>query len=703
MTRAVALVGLALSSAALGATKFVGGGLELGPAAPVLLPVASPSQPVHVSQILYTQAELGFAANTRIIDVAWRKEGLGPATGSGGCAEQVWMKNVARQAGPFTVGSTQALVDALQSAQKVIDRPASGLPSTMGFVTLDAVENQFNFTYLGDALEVTVITDCRAAASPVVDAPVLWRYDAVPERVRTTSGASTDALTLIAEPVLSSFRPHTRFRTLVDTPGVELRIAGNLLPNGGAFAVAPKHFAAGLPANFAFELWNPSTLPLTLDSVATSGVQNGTVMSGVTTPVTVQGGQSLAIPLVFGPTLAGTVSRFTVTWSTSAGAQSNTFQGTPTATPEPQPAAAFEKPDGTTQALVVGTPLVLQRGLVPPGHSFLLTCIGSNFGQGSVEAHAEKVSGEVEVLTGSTMVGSQQDLRIISRVRAPMAVGPFSTELRVLVGGLTYLVRESGTVAAPDLKVSVGGVEINRGQEERITRSSRGPFVRTYEVANVGSLPLVFSERLSLSNRDKLSALTPASPKVLLPAGSAMVPFEFGELNPGAEPFTFETVSNDPSTPTFSWTATTALPGRRQLAVSALVDGDVEYPYAVMSGATLENLKGRSVVLTIANVGDSPVVVSALGERCRGCIEARRTTPNLPVTLQPGEALLREVAFEVADWRLEYAIASDAEGSPLTFVLEGRRKGGCSTAFPGPLLAPLAGLWLARRRVARRR
>ncbi|MFT3713318.1 MAG: hypothetical protein QM817_37155 [Archangium sp.] len=687
------------STVAFAGTKFVGGGLLIGPTAPVLLPVANPSQKIHVSQILYTQVELGFAANTHIIDVAWRKEGLGPTTGAGGCAEQVWMKNVTRQMGPFTVGSSQTLVDALQNAQKVIDKPASMLPSTMGFVTLDVVENQFNFVYLGDALEVTVITDCRGAAVPAVDAPISWRYDEVPERVRVTSGDTTDAMVLVAEPALSSFRPHTRFRTLIDTPGIEIRIAQNLLPNGGTFAVAPKHFAAGLPANFAFEVWNPSTQPLIINSFTASG-QNGTEMHTLVTPVTVAGGQSLATPLIFGPTLAGTLSRLTVTWNTSAGTQTNTFQGTPTAMPETQPSASFEKPDGTTQVLMMGTPLVSQRGTVPPGHVFESTAIGSNFGQGQVEAHAEVVSGDATVVTPSAMVGSQQDVRIITRCRAPMTRGPFVNEIRVVVGGLTFLVREMGTVAAPDLKISVGGVEIVRGTEERIARPSRDAFTRTYDVANVGSLPLLFEVRLYRERNDGALEYAAAAPFALLPGSSVPVPFEYPALDPTLEPFTFHTISNDPTDFIFSWTAATSLPGKKQLAVSIESTQEGSVPVTA-SGAMVTFMSSRTVVLRVANVGEEPVTLTSLGERCRGCRESERTTPPLPLTLQPGEVFERTVPFEVSGWRLEYAIESDAEGSPLSFVVEGSIAPCGGTAFPGPLLLGLLALWFTNRRARR--
>jgi hypothetical protein len=694
--RALLAAALSLSTLALAGTKFVGGGLEVGPTAPIFLPFAAPSHTVHVSQLRYTQAELGFSANTRIIDVAWRKEGLGPTTGAGGCAEQVWLKNVARQHAPFTVGSTQALTDALRDAQKVIDVPSRQLPDTMGFVTLDQVENQFSFLYLGDELEVTIVSDCRAASSPVVDARVTWRYDVVPERVRVASGDGTDALLLTAEPTLSSFRPHTRFRTLVDQPGCEIRVGPNVLPNGGAFAVAPNHFAAGLVAPFGFTAVNGSTTPVTITGLTFTNLANGTATTPLTFPLTVAPGEAVPTPVEFTPTTAGTLSRLTVTWLTSAGNLTNTFQGTPTAVPMPNPAASLERPDGTTQPLMTGTPATVALGTVVAGHVAELTVFASNYGQTELDARAEAVSGDVTVVSAPARVGPQRDVRLLTRVRAPNTPGPFTAEVRVVVGALTYLVRESGVVAAPDLKVTQGPTEVLSGSMELVTRSSRDAFMREYRVENVGSLPLFFSERLNWS--PFAGTVTQVfGPGVLAPGSSQVVAFPFPELAPTLEPFTFRAVSNDPDY-LFTWTATTRLAGRGVLAVSVLELNPLEQtpPRPVAPGEALSDLLARGLETTIANVGEAPVTITSLGERCRGC--AQRGEPPGPVTLQPGEALVRAVDFEVDGWRLEYAVESDADGSPLTFVLEGDRRRGNSCSSAGASGAVLLAVLALRRR-----
>lgn len=695
MKRAWLVALLTLGSASFAGTKFVGGGLEIGPTAPVFLPWSNPSQKVHVSQILYTQVELGFAANTRIIDVAWRKEGLGPMTGAGGCAEQVWMKNVTRQMGPFTVGSTQTLGDALQNAQKVIDKPASMLPSTMGFVTLDVVENQFSFTYLGDALEVTIISDCTAAASPIVDAPIRWRYDVVPERVRTVSGSTTDALVLVADPLLSSFRPHTRFRTLVEQPRIEIRVAGNLLPNGGTFGVAMNHFAAGLPAPFAFELINESKDSVTLMSVGVNNVTNGTGMpDNVTTPTVVGPGQKFPTPVIFIPGVAGTLSRLTVTWVTSAGTQSNTFQGTPTATPLPQPSASLLKSDGTLQSLTMPATTVVQLGKVPPGHQDEQTLVAQNFGQGSVAAKVEVVSGDVEVVTPMTMVGTQQDVPFLTRARSPLLKGPFSSEVRITVGPSIYVVRREGTVVDCEIAVAVNSVDFPSGSKLSAARVPTTVMTRTYTVSNVGDAPLFLESFVMWDEKDAQTVF--ALPAGLAPGQAASVDVNYPVYDPALEPYVHLVGSNDADEGRFGWELRSLISGRPVLVIESTTSDDQNH--RVSRG---EHLSGRTdfVHLTLRNGGDVDLNITGLTETCNRCKDPMAFTT--PVKLAPTESvdLSRSTNDSQPPLNLTFNFESDDPDGP--FAFDASFQNGICSVSPAPMLFGLLALWFSRRRTRR--
>lgn len=692
MKRALLIAFTLASFVAHAGTKFVGGGLEVGPTAPVFLPFAGASQKVRVSQILYTQTELGFAANTRIIDVAWRKEGLGPVTGAGGCAEQVYFKNVTRQMGPFTVGSSQPLADALQNAQKVIDKPASMLPNTMGFVTLDQVENQFSFIYLGDGLEVTIITDCRAAASPVTDAPVTWRYDVVPERVRVVSGDTTDGLVLTAPAVLSSWRPHTRFRTLAEQPRIEIRVAGNLLPNGGTFGVAMNHLAAGQPAPFAFELVNDSIDPVTA-TIAANNFTNGSAMVMVTS-ATVMPGQALPTPVFFTPTTAGVLARFSITWTTSAGTHTNTFQGTPTATPTPQPSGAVEREDGTLQPLNMAMPVVVQVGNVPPGHTVEKRVVAQNFGQGNVPAQVEPVSGDVMVVTAPAMVGTQQDVPFLTRTRAPMTPGPFTSEVRLTVGPAIYVLRTQGTVVEPEIAVAVNGMDFPSGSMLNAQRTATEPMLRTYTISNSGTAPLHVDvlQRLSNRNVETLYAL----PKVLEPGQAVAVDVMYPLFDLADEPFFHRVESNDADERYFDWNLSSLIAGRPVLQITADVDDrDGSFDQFTVTRGQVIQTNGDSVTLTIRNGGDAELDITGLTETCNRCTNPQ---PFSPVKLAPGQTtvLTRATTDAVTPFEMSFTFESNDPDGPFSFSAK-LDNSSCSVS-PGPMVIALVSLWLARRR-----
>ena len=695
MKRALALLVLLIPSLALAGTKFVGGGLEIGPTAPVLL-FTGGAQKVQVSQILYTQVELGFPANTHLIDVAWRKEGLGPVTGTGGCAVQVYFKNVTRQMGPFTEGSTQALSDALLNAQKVIDKPASSLPTTMGFVTLDQVENQFDFLYAGDGLEVTIITDCRAATSPIVDAPIRWRYDVVPERVRVASGDGSDGLTLSAEPLLSSFRPHTRFRTLVETPRVEIRVAGNVLPNGGNFGVAMNHFAAGQPAPFAFAVFNDSTTPQTVTSVTVTNEQNGIATNMFTGPQTVMPNQELATPIVFMPMTAGSLARLTLTWVTSAGTHTNSFQGTPTATPMIQTAGSLVKADGTLQTLTAPAPTVVQLGNVQPGQQLQVKLAAHQYGQGMAEALVDVVSGDATVAQGSTMLGTQQDATFTTTVRAPVMAGTFTTQLRLTVGSSVFTVNAQGTVvAAPDIAVFADSGELQNGAMDLAIRRDEEAIDREFRVTNVGASNLYVSQS---QNTDAQGTRRPYGlPRVIAPRDTKRIVLRMPRYNAAVEPFESFILSDDPDETGFTWlTRSQFETGAPRLAMFAVGLGG-KGPGGrdgIARGGSARSV-GDRIALVMVNVGDRPLTISNIVEACPECAPLSFTGP---LVLAPMEEHTIERPSKEKDREVqgEWTVESDDPEGPFSFKFSHRFQS-CS-AMPGPMLLVLAVLWLRRQR-----
>ena len=703
MSRALLSCSLLVAGAALGGTRFVGGGLEIGPAAPVFSPFAdsagAPLPRVTVSQILYTQQELGFAANTRIIDVAWRKEDLGPVTGAGGCALQVYLKNVTRQMGPFTVGSTQPLADALQNAQRVIDRPGGQLPSTMGFRTLAETENNFLFTYAGDGLETTIVTDCRGAAAPVLDAPLRWRYDPVPERVRVATGDTTDNLVLAAEPILSGWRPHTRFRTLTEQPGIELRVGTNVLANGGTFGLAANHLTVGAAGNFAFVLWNVGAISVDVTALNITNTTNGAGMSTITLPATVLAGQSLALPMTFTPVTTAQ-ARFSITVVTSAGTQTNTFQGNPTATPTPQPAGAFERPDGTTQNLATATPLVVQLGNVPPGHVTEQTLTCSNYGHTIQPCEFNPMDPIYLAVTPPTTVGHQEDKTIKTRVCAPTATGPFTTEGRLTVGANVYTVRTQGTVGEPDLHVysSADNVEIPHLGNDIVPRGDNPePVNRYYQARNLGDRPLYLGLRdVELGNGARH---TYTFARIIPPMGSDQAAFPMPALDLALEPFGSTIVSDDRDTPRYEWTTRSrSTTGGPELSVTFAGRG-----YQATSGALTNGAMGgfnanESFELTLLNVGDEVLVIESIAEVCERC--ASLALPPLALALEPGASyvLKRPMKEESASysWGYQLTIVSNDPGSPFKADLMNMHRG-CAMV-PGPLLLGLLAWAVVRRR-----
>lgn len=700
----LALISLVtLATSALAGTKFVGGGLEIGPTAPVFSPfsdnMGAPLPRVTVSQILYTQQELGFAANTRIIDVAWRKEDLGPVTGAGGCAVQVYLKNVTRLMGPFTVGSTQALTDALQNAQRVIDRPGGPLPSTMGFRTLAETENNFLFTYAGDGLETTIVTDCRGAAAPILDAPLRWRYDPVPERVRVATGDTTDNLVLAAEPVLSGLRPHTRFRTLTEQPGIELRVGTNVLANGGTFGLAANHLTVGAAGEFAFALWNVGATSVDVTAVNITNTTNGAGVTTVTLPATVMPGQSLALPMTFTPVTTAQ-ARFSITVVTSAGTQTNTFQGTPTATPTPQPAGAFERPDGTTQNLATATPLVVQLGNVPPGHVNEQTLICSNYGHTIQPCEFTPMDQIYLAVTPPTTVGHQQDKALKTQVRAPGVRGPFTTEGRLTVGSNVYTVRTQGTVGEPDLHVysAADNVEIPHLGNDIVPRGdSTEPVDRYYQARNQGDRPLYLGLRDVELGGGARHMYTFA--RIIPAMGSEQAAFPMPFLNLAREPFGSTIVSDDRDTPRYEWTTRSRVnTGGPELSVTFAGKGYQANSGALVNGVMDGFNANESFELTLLNVGTEVLVIESITEVCERC--ASLALPPLSLALEPGASHLLKRPLkqngETKEWEYQLTIVSNDPGSPFKVNLTNTRRS-CAVA-PGPLLLGLFAWVVVRRR-----
>lgn len=711
--RSVISLALVLCSNAIAGERYFGGGASTGPSAPLLF-LGAGAPKVSVTQLLYTQPELGIPTGGRIIDIAWRKAELAVLPPSG-CDVELWMKNV-MPGTAFGSGSKQTLAEATAMASKVFSGSSIGLPSAMGFVSLPAGIDAISFDYLGGDLEVTVVATCLAVTGEVSAVPVMFRYDDVPERARYFAGDAAPGATteLTAEPWFVSRRPHTRFRFLNPTRVIALRVGDFALTAGATYGTAAKHLATGKAAPFRMIARNDGTSPIVVSAVTFSGTTNGTPVQTSAPLGTLAPGEEKPLTVEITPTAAA-MTRFTTTVASDAVNAPSfpvSYQGTATATPEAQPNLAELKPDrSTTNIPSVGGSI--QLGDVPPGSEREVKLMASNFGAAdgvpvTITVVQQPTGGMTAVPVSAPALDAQKDEVLVTRVRAPSTAGMFTTVVRVTIGTASWDVTVSGTVKAPELDVDGPNGPVTTPAVLPLGTLALGEVLtREFTLKNTGSAPLhiiaVLPGFISGAEVRANHPFGPLAPGASIPlivtmtvtAANTEVVLNVLSDDSDEKPFKFQFTSSSAAGPRL---------GVTEAGISIARGGDFSRTLAS---------KTQTVPLRLLNLGDAELTVSRVV--LVGLENSSPTgSPSGPITIPAGGSVLYDITPAPMEftsygslYRVSVSIESNDPAGPFELTIHGSARAEgiktCSVADPGALLlAPWLAL-LTLRQLRRRR
>lgn len=637
--RTSVLAALVLSTCALADIRIIGGGPTVGVGGPLERSLANEPLGVSVWQQLYTSTELQMPMGARVIDVAFRKEGL-EHTLTQGCDVELWMKNVT--ATEYLKGSTTTLLDATTQATKVWSGPAVSLPNTAGFVRFHPTQNSLAFDYSGGSVEVTVVSNCLAAST---DGPIYWRYDAVADRGRSFVGAAAPGPTtvLTASGTATTRRVQTRLVWLSTSPRKRLVLRSGVfpIPPGSNFQAAAKNFAAGAGAAQRFSLWNFGVDPVTAQT-PTIATTNGTAVLTSPAFTTVAPGERVQVETLVTPATAGAIVLNTGIPSDDPTNPTYAFrlQGTALAAAESQPNFALAPDELTRTNVTAGTPMTVELGDVPLGHTVTASSELSNYGP-KPEAFTRQVTDTMNAVVtpvdpGTTTLNGTFDLTLATTLR-PTTAGLFTTRSEVTVAGSTYTVVYRGTAVGKEIALSrleVG--ERKSGVTDDLGRLPTGTKKRVdYIVSNVGLVPLTLGPAELIDATNCTATLVgPPLPMVLGPERSTTLALELTPTMNGPLSVTLRIPNDDADENPYAVPIAATVAAAPKLAV--LRDGN---EVAATTFATVGDNE-----FTLKNVGDAPLTIASVAaETQRGT--ATLTAPGFPTTLAPGASVMVKVAF----------------------------------------------------------
>jgi hypothetical protein len=386
----------------------------------------------------------------------------------------------------------------------------------------------------------------------------------------------------------------------------------------------------------AVTLKNPSQTDIQITQVSVTG--GAFTVSGLTAPVTVAAGQSVALQAKFAPTAAGAVSGAITVTSTSVNPVSSiSLSGTGVS--------------GTyTMSL---SPTSLNFGNVSVGSNATQNVQLSNTGNSSVTVAQVVTSGTGVSVSGVTTpftIAPSQSVTMAVRF-APATSGAISGSLTV-TNNQGVNAQEAVTGTGVQAGLTVTATSLSFGSVALGTTSSQ-----TVQVQNSGTANLTISQATASGAGFSVSGLT--LPLTLTPGQSGTLSVKYTPQAAGSVTGAVSIASNAPNNP-----ATISLSGTGVQAGLSVTPSSASFG-SVVTGTT------NSQTVQVKNTGTSNLtisqaVVTGAGFSVNGLV--------LPLTLTPGKSGTFNVQYApqaAGNVTGAVSIVSNAPNSPATIALSG--------------------------------
>jgi HYDIN/CFA65/VesB family protein/ASPM-SPD-2-Hydin domain-containing protein len=517
----------------------------------------------------------------------------------------------------------------------------------LGTISLGSASLDFGSVAAGTAKTLTVTATNSGSATVTVNKPtVSSNYFSVtaPSFPATIAAGQSATLTLAFTPnAAGTFNATATFTSNASDSSVSVPLSGTGVAAGQLTAnPSSQNFGSvtvGSQQTASETVTNTGGVSITISQAGISGA--GFSLSGISTPATLDAGQSATFSITFAPQSAGTATG-KVTLTSDA----------------PNPTLTISlSGDGIGAGQLTSNPSSKAFGNVTLGNQLSASETVTNTGGTSVTISKAAISG-----TGFSMSGIAAPITLAAGQSTSFSF----TFAPQTAGSATGTVTLTSNASNPSLKIALSGTGVAAGQltANPSSQSFGNVTVSTQQsasetVTNTGGTSVAISQATISGSGFSMSGLT--TPKNLAAGQSATFNITFAPQASGSASGTVTLTSNAPN-PTLqislSGTGAAVQAGQLSATPATLALGSVTVGNSGTASGSL-TATGGSVTLTAATTNNSAFAVSGI---------------SLPATIPAGQSLPFTITFSpqaAGPANATLTITSDAQSPTITESLTG--------------------------------